>query len=304
MQKTILIGNSINLMSEGYSWRDLLTGLIEYIGKSPAIKFKREKPFTLLYQEILIRANRYTPHREKELKSFIIKSLEKIKHNDYHKKYVELGFKNILTTNYDYNLESSLEAEFNSANVLRETKFNLFRRKKVKNKYVWHIHGEIESPSSITLGYDHYVGYLSEMNKYVSSGTTTRKEKIRSAVKSNRINFENDSLPYSWIDLFLKDEIHIVGLSLDYTELDLWWLITFKEKLRDTNPTLGKTYFYYFTKEEDELDNVARREEAHQDTIKISLLDSYGVVTKPIIVNNGNYQNAHDLIIEKLKRIL
>ena len=299
--KSLLIGNSVNLLTTGHSWRNLLNELIKFVGKQEAIRFAMEKPFTLLYQEILIRAIRYTTHREKELKGKIIESLELIKHNDFHKEYMDVGFKNILTTNYDYNLEKSISFPFESDNVKRETKFNLFRRKKVNNQFVWHIHGEVDSPNSITLGYDHYVGYLSEMNKYLSSGTSTRKEKLLSPFKANLNDFENLGSPYSWIDIFLRDEIHIVGLSLDYTEIDLWWLITYKEKQMDRGRKIGKTHYYYFTVSEDELDNVARRKAAHQEKIKLSLLESYGVNLIPIEVNDNNYEKAHDKILRRLR---
>lgn len=301
--KILLLGNSVNLMSTGYSWRLLLNDLIEFVGKSSAIRFKMEKPFTLLYQEILIRAIRFTRHKEKDLKNKIIESLERIGDNDFHENYMRAGFTNILTTNYDYNLEKSLKMKFKSSNVLRETKFNLFRRKEINNAFVWHIHGEIDSPNSITLGYDHYIAYVSEMNKYVSSGTTTRKDKLRSPFISEIRNFENQNISYSWIDLFLRDDVHIIGLSLDYTEIDLWWLITYKEKLRDDGRQIGDTHYYYFTKAEDELDNVARREEAHQEKIKLSLLESYGVKLVPINVIDNDYENAHHRILRRLSNL-
>jgi len=157
--------------------------------------------------------------------------------------------------------------------------------------------------NTITLGYDHYVSYLSEMHKYVSSTTTTRKKNVRFAFKVHGSIFDITGVPYSWIDLFIRDELHIIGLSLDYNEIDLWWLLTLKEKLRNESSVIGETYFYYFVKSEDELDNVANREEAHQEKIKLSLLESYGVKTIAIRVFDNDYYTAHSKILRRLQNI-
>jgi hypothetical protein len=42
----------------------------------------------------------------------------------------------------------------------------------------------------------------------------------------------------SWLDLIFTQNIHIVGLTLDFVESDLWWLITYRarKKLEKRTP--------------------------------------------------------------------
>lgn len=54
--KVLLLGNGINRLSNDHSWSDLLDALIKEIGKSEVITNREEKPFTLLYEEIYMRA--------------------------------------------------------------------------------------------------------------------------------------------------------------------------------------------------------------------------------------------------------
>ena len=42
---------------------------------------------------------------------------------------------------------------------------------------------------------------------------------------------------YSWIDNFFTKDIYIIGLNLDFVEIDLWWLLTFRERTRLINRT-------------------------------------------------------------------
>jgi hypothetical protein len=48
---------------------------------------------------------------------------------------------------------------------------------------------------------------------------------------------------YSWIDIFLRDDIHIIGIILDYTEIDLWWILYEKARQRNYGKTKANTYY-------------------------------------------------------------
>ena len=45
----------------------------------------------------------------------------------------------------------------------------------------------------------------------------------------------------NWIDAFIMGDVYILGLGLDFSETDLWWLLNrkFNEKANH-----GKVYFY------------------------------------------------------------
>lgn len=279
-EAVLLVGNGINCLSQDYSWENLLEDLIAYLGKKHTIQFKKEKPFTLLYEEIYLRARKYRGKNEIKLKEKIAELVGNLKVNEFHTKFLNLGVKHILTTNYDYNLEKSYMNHIGeSDNLSRETKYNLFRRRKVDDIYIWHIHGEAEVPESITLGHEQYAGYLQKMRKHLTGK------------KRNILDFEKTKDIYSWVDLFIRDNVHIVGVRLDYSEIDLWWLIIYKERSRyEKKGHIGKTIYYYFYK-----NNLKSEEEA-----KHSLLESYGVEVKRQDVQ-GNYKKAYERFIEEFQ---
>jgi len=143
------------------------------------------------------------------------------------------------------------------ANLARETKYSLFRRRLVGSTYVWHIHGESEVPNSITLGYDQYSGYLQKLR---SHATADRSDDQGSPFKQGNTNFDQaEGVIYSWLDVFLRDDIHIVGLGLDYTEIDLWWALTYKARLRARGWPVGRTIVHDWHSEPPDEQVLARR---------------------------------------------
>ena len=126
-EAVLLVGNGINRLSQDYSWENLLEDLIAYIGKKHTIQFKKEKPFTLLYEEIYLRARKYRGKNEIKLKEKITELMGNLKVNEFHTKFLNLGVKHILTTNYDYNLERSYMNHIGeSDNLSSETKYRGF----------------------------------------------------------------------------------------------------------------------------------------------------------------------------------
>ena len=54
-------------------------------------------------------------------------------------------------------------------------------------------------------------------------------------------------------DLFLTKNVYIVGLSLDFVEIDIWWAITYRArlKLEKRLPIENSIYYYFPGKYED-----------------------------------------------------
>ena len=299
----LLLGNGINRLSNEYSWSDLLDDLISDIGGSEAIRYKEAKPFTLLYEEIYSRALKQLQRTEIRIKQKIADLvLDKFTPNEFHTGFLSLDVEHILTTNYDYNLERAVsKASGNVANVLRETKYNLFRRRAVNGTYIWHVHGEAEVPNSITLGHEHYAGYLQKMGAYLKDKIVSKRKgeskEIRSPLQRSLHKreaipaFEEQNSIYSWVDLFVMNDVHILGLSLDYTEIELWWLLLYKERLKNEKKfNAGKTVYYSFFPH--------RRDKRNE--AKLSLLESLGieVVRKDVGENYARIADAYSKFIE------
>jgi hypothetical protein len=118
-----------------------------------------------------------------------------------------LNFNNILTTNYDYNF-----TPYATGIKTKETKYSLYRYQMYNNTKIWHIHGEINAPESIMIGYEHYMSSIHN-------------------IQINQKENQKENKKISWIDIFLNDNIYILGLGLDFGEIDLWWLLSYRNRL-------------------------------------------------------------------------
>jgi len=283
--ESLVLGNGINYMSNNsVSWRDLLKRLAVNIRHKEIMDLIDEKPFTLIYEEIIFKSNKIGVSSEIDIKRKVAELVDEISPNSFHKNLLQSRFQHIITTNYDYALERSSEKGSKKSNVKRETKYNLYRRRSVDSKYVWHIHGESDIPNSITLGHEQYAGQLQKMRHYATSNRESRSGDV-SQFKLNNMNFDKDGSDYSWLDLFFRDHIHILGLSLDYTEIDLWWLLSYKERLRRISGyNVGKTY--YHTRKE----KITKKKQG-----LLNILGSFGIE----VVYHEGYEAMYKSVIKK-----
>lgn len=238
MKPTLLLGNDINNVNNHISWTDLLRELIDDVNQHLYgdniidIDNFANKPFPLLYEEIYMKAILSQDISEYTLKKRIAGLVGKIEKNEIHERVSSGKYKNLLTTNYEHSLEnvhSHTKAALSNKGLIKESKFNIFRNHELNGTNYWHIHGDGEAPNSIVLGYEHYSGQLQQMRNYVVSGTnyTSSKAKLKPLV--NRLG-RDDFKVHSWIDLFFNSHVHIIGLSCDYIESDLWWLFTIRAR--------------------------------------------------------------------------
>lgn len=253
MTKSLLIGNGINrVTNKDASWEHVLNALVPDDLTGAALQHMKHKPFTLVYEEILLtRLNGGKPGNEKTMKETIAGAVRGLQHNDLHRRVMASGLRHVITTNYDYSFEKASRMSDTRSNLQRENKYSVFRRRLAGNTFVWHIHGEVDSPNTITLGYDQYSGYLQKLRGYA---TADREATNGSPFKAGKSDFDTvEGSVYSWLDVFLRDDIHIVGLGLDYTEIDLWWALTYKARKKAQGFPVGKTIYHdWFTGEVEE----------------------------------------------------
>jgi len=244
MATSILIGNGINRLSNaGVSWEQILRQLVVESESAKELEYVKDKPFALLYEEILLsRTTRTGTVDDMGAKRKIASLVTTLCPNEYHKRLISAPVNHILTTNYDYTLEHASTAVFKSMNLQTETKYSLFRRWTTGQSQVWHVHGEANVPNTITLGYDQYCGYLQKLRTYA---TAERNGEKGSPFKRGELDFDaNADSKYGWLDVFFRDDIHIVGLGLDFTEIDIWWALTYKGRLARRGFAVGKTCFH------------------------------------------------------------
>jgi hypothetical protein len=250
---TLFLGNGLNqVRASTFSWPHVLSALAQSCGRPDLARPTSTKPFTLLFEEMVL-CSPESGDREDALKTYVASLVRQIAPFGMHQRLRGLPVRHILTTNYDYAIERADSFGFIPAHLSSESRYSLFRRHHSANQFVWHIHGEADRPATIVLGHDQYVGYLTKTKNYLTP--SSYRERIgdhhRSPLISGIADFESGAQPYSWVDLFIRDNIHMVGFGLDYTEIGIWWLITYKARLRAQNPrtpkgvTVGQTTYYF-----------------------------------------------------------
>lgn len=207
----------------------------------------------------------------------------------------------VITTNYDFCLEESVGAPVVFDTRVREARYNLFRRSSALDKDVWHIHGRHDQPGTITLGFDHYAGYLQKLRNYATSGISSKDHGgLRSPLAHGRSYFELRDDPYSWLDVFLRHDVHVVGFGFDYSELDTWWALVLKHqvrhraRMRPMKGQVGTTHFYY------------PRFGAKVDSAlhsKVSLLKSFGVEVIAVDVSDASYSDFYRRVIDRISTV-
>ena len=162
------------------------------------------------------------------------------KPNEQLNKLLDNPFDAILTTNYTYEIECHYKSNY--AAITDDSKSRYALKTADDSKYlihtynrfqnsppIWHVHGELRRKSSMILSHDEYARLIGEIvshNKQLGNGI----EKYYNSFKAK-----------SWVDYFIVGNVFFLGYSLDFSELDIWWLLG--RKLRERAP-VGNVFFY------------------------------------------------------------
>jgi hypothetical protein len=284
----ILVGNGVNTISEGITWEQLLSNIIDFCQCKDLSKDK-DKPFPLFYEEIFLNAIASNSiENEVALKRYIADQVLSIRPNEIHELIRMTRPKHIITANYEFLLEGQTPKQ--NDGVVQETKFSVFRKFDINGIAYWHIHGDCNKPMSINLGYEHYSGQLQKMRNYVTSGTDYKSKNLITESLARRLKNNDDNfIIQSWIDLFFLKDVHIIGLTLGFVETDLWWLLTYRARIAqyDLSFKVNNKIIFYIPSEYYEADN-----------FRIKLLKATGVDVQPIPIEHG--ADYYKYIISKL----
>jgi hypothetical protein len=291
----LLLGNGLNRATSEPSWEDLINQLIDEVKLNKRV-IDRSKPFPLIYEEIFLKGRLLNNASEEEMLKIIAIHSDKIRSGELHVRLSELPIIHLLTTNYDLTIvKSFLERNSDCKNKapVKETRYSLFRRCAHQEKVVWQIHGSQLNHNTIMLGYEHYSGYLGKMRNYVTSSVTHQETSIESLMK--RMN-EGDRYIISWIDFFFQKNIIILGLSLDFVEMHLWWLLTYRaRKIANGNSKIrGKIIFIQSSIS---LSGKDKKKVKQQN----EMLEAVGVEVKVIDSKNKDWKNFYHKALDEIK---
>jgi len=287
---TILYGNGFNRLNDVTSWEDL----VHFIDDSKDIY---KIPNTLQFEgKVVYVGDEYT------LKKQIAESMKSYTSHKLFIKLLKLEVDHFITTNYDYVPDNTLESlKYSEERPKRdksEALYSIHRtkcytKKRKKDKNLWRIHGEISNPKSIILGYNHYCNYVGQIKKYISGEYNYPKNSGKTGLvpKMDLRLLQKPSFEFlSWIDLFFVSDIYIIGFGLDYNEIDLWWILTIRQRLkkklmkRTGTDIIDNKIVYY----------------GNCDSGKISLLNSLDV--EVYIPKARKYPNQYKEFIKDIKK--
>ena len=275
-----LFGNGINrtpdILDDRYAWENLLNDLNSQYANNSILNVSR-KPFPMVYDEIISYSLKNENQSESYVKSFIKSNINRIKTNNRYNNLIKINGAEILTTNYDYLIEKSLDKNWKKSPINKlEYYYSIYRFQKSANSNIWHIHGEQADSRSILLGFRHYINY--------STRVKARAELFINGLKKEIVH--NNP---SWVDLFFTHDIKIIGLSMSFTEYHIWWLLAYRnlkinsDKFLDINNTITLVMPSFSIDKNSDL---------------IDMLKAYNVELEIINVTNNNYNAFYDLAIK------
>ena len=312
---TFMVGNGINraIPGIGIGWGDLLANLKKINNAGHINLDNRFKPFPLSFEEIIFSAVGSFDENLRTIKNNIAQAFFSAEPNRLHRRIISSNkIQNIITPNYDYAFEKVLVNNFDNGgkrlpNSTTESKHSIRRQCYFeinnRSKSIWHIHGEINhnqnftknhfASESIQIGYDHYGEYLNEIQAYVKGRKYADQPKMEEKLKQKIVGI-------SWIDKLFTDKVVIIGLDLDFSEIDIWWVFNYRQKLfkRNTNLQINKIIYYQsvvsynmFPNENEKMDMeiTAKKREAKKD-----VLTSLGIIYKEII--STNYEDFYEQV--------
>ena len=318
----VLFGNGLNLLNGGISWSNLLknissgtllTGIpntLQYETIILATEFYLYEPLIDANGDSLITSDGeelfvIDKPAEEEVKNKIKKALENFKSNFAYERLGRLNVEHYITTNYDHTLYNQLckdtfkKGDSNNTESLYSIrrKFGL-KSKDGKSKFIWPIHGTIQHPKSIMLGLDHYCGSVGKINdfikgkyEYSADGESRHFKDLIARLKNQEC--EN---PLSWIDLFFTHDIHMIGLGLQFEEIDLWWILNRRQRYikRYDNEKLitNKIYFY---------GNVGNKKKALLERLGVTVFPFRRKGLTPLVPSY--YEQQYQYFLDKIEKL-
>ena len=274
---------------EGMSWKSIINQLL-FNYDNDDIKYEDISNLPMPMQIITATKDNVAKAMTALSKSMCSEVIGKEK-MEFCKKLLSLPVDDIITTNYSYELEQSSgispnknsyykSREYTKKVTKTEDNFRLYTYSDLKSvsKRLWHIHGDAASPKSIVMGHYWYGKLLKEIEERVS-----RFLKIYKSSKGQN----EKQLNLSWVDLFLKNDVYMLGFGFDTSELDLWWLACCKKR------HFPDTKIYYYTDKKE-------IEKGYE-----LLLKSYNIeMCNNISVKNNNYVEFYKDAIKDIEKKL
>ncbi len=254
MENTLFIGNGLNrCLSNGVAWANLLEETANKYQTSFFADTEMPMEFERIVNEYL--QNSYSTNigldRKdiyKEIKENIAQLVtsDVLDENSIHKKIPFGSIQNIITSNYDFLLEEAI----GSVNWIKFKKNKKYLEEKTATSQdgkisIFHAHGMANYPDTICLGYEHYMGVVERLRSSINRNHKKAKDIDICEILTKRTKEKN-----TWGEKFYTSNVAFIGFGLPFCETDIWWLLTHRAYLFNTNNNqirnaLKNTIVYY-----------------------------------------------------------
>ncbi len=224
--KTLLIGNGLNLtLGNTMSWSKLMTTLGSTLSDGSNV------PYSLVFEEIASTKSCSIGRRNSDayldLKGDLAQAIAELsmKPGEVHYAFRDLPMTHFVTTNYDSTFEkmyTDIEPIVKNAGSSRNILGPISRTNSVD---FYHAHGIAKWHHTMCLGHEHYVTLISKIRSRLYSSAGDDDETILTRL----ITGQDESLCI-WPEYLFTNDVAIVGLGLDYCEIDFWWLLSLRAR--------------------------------------------------------------------------
>lgn len=300
METSLLIGNGLNRsLKHSISWSDLLKDIADeyHVPYNGSISMPLE--FESIVNQYLDTLSYPTDSVYLEIKKKIAEKMSytKLPQNAIHCELASLPLHSLMTSNYDNLLEYAFDPDYSYKGS--KNKKYLFDKTSTQNGIdFYHIHGHSDSPKTICLGYEHYMGVVEKMRSNINSPDKngTKMKKILNAL------LEPEKQRKTWDERFYTDNIGIIGLGLSESEVDLWWLITHRAYLYYSNyfgirKVLKNRIIYYDMLDESKPEELKQKKKIHY------MLKNSHVEVRTLVkgIDCDNHEDAYRIIIQRIR---
>lgn len=304
MENTLLLGNGFSraIFKDVPSWSGLFADANSSIRNN-----------TMLYENYMLN-QRKKGFQEDEIKEQLLQRMkEPFTENGIKNGLIGLErfgqqlkahhIHNIITTNYDNGIELILCNYCGYTQKLPEkvavekiysvrTHKILYNPETEHRIRLWKIHGDLDRIRSITLGFDHYCGSLARLMSYVK-GNYQSSGGPNAAVCNRTIKdkcIEGDFDGMSWVEMFFNTNVYIVGFGMDFSEIDIWWLLNKRARFKLDIPQINNRIMFLYNQ---------TYENPDKDPALFATLGAFGVDAEPIAVDEKYIPNIFEQMTEK-----
>ena len=305
LPNTLFVGNGFSraIFQEVPSWCNLF--------ENTDTSIKVIKNYTFLYEAFRLEfgqkglgENQVKEEFIKEIRAFSDKLSSNVDYslNKLGNLLYAQNINNIITTNYDNGIEHILQDacgyhEEMPEKLVQEKIYNIRTYKSFYNVVtghkvkLWKIHGDLDRIKSITLGFDQYCGALSKLENYVKGSYISTHGETPTICNTHMLEkckhpelFDN----ISWVELFFNSNVYIIGFGLDFSEIDIWWLLNKRTRFMLEIPEIRNSIIYLYNK-----DYECRASKPEL----FAALDAFEVVYRPISSGPNYLENVSNSIL-------